>query len=146
MQLFKFNREGMDYYAEVLNKYHDGLGMMSPCIPYTSTASEFIKLRKYSDITDSQNDAMDYLYGRLDPGIVTVNVYDALNQHKDEYIYFKTDHHWTALGAITDVCLYGDHWQEPVPLSRYETVRLKDILGAPTPRHLTRSWRKTRIP
>lgn len=28
-----------------------------------------------------------------------VNVEEVLKQHKDEDIYFKTDHHWTALGA-----------------------------------------------
>ena len=28
-----------------------------------------------------------------------VNAYTVLNQHKNEYIYYKTDHHWTTLGA-----------------------------------------------
>lgn len=28
-----------------------------------------------------------------------INVYSALDAHKDEYIYYKTDHHWTDLGA-----------------------------------------------
>ncbi len=31
--------------------------------------------------------------------VVTVDVYSALEKHKDEYIFFRTDHHWTALGA-----------------------------------------------
>lgn len=26
-------------------------------------------------------------------------LHDALNAHRTEYIYFRTDHHWTALGA-----------------------------------------------
>ena len=144
VQLFKFNREGMDYYAEVLNKYHDGLGddvTLYSMIP--PTASEFIKLRKYSDITDSQNDAMDYLYGRLDPGIVTVNVYDALNQHKDEYIYFKTDHHWTALGAYYGYCAFMETTgREPVPLSRYETVKVEGYLGSSYTKTLNKELEK----
>lgn len=28
-----------------------------------------------------------------------VDVYDALDSHKDDYIYYRTDHHWTYLGA-----------------------------------------------
>lgn len=28
-----------------------------------------------------------------------INVYDALLEHKDENIYYRTDHHWTTLGA-----------------------------------------------
>jgi hypothetical protein len=146
VQLFKFNREGMDYYAEVLNKYHEVLGdkvTIYSMIPPTN--SEFVKLRKYADITDSQNDAMDYLRSKLDPGIVTVDVYDELNRHKDEYIYFKTDHHWTALGAYYGYCAFMEATsREPVPLSRYDTVKVEGYLGAPTPRPLTRSWRKTR--
>lgn len=144
VQLFKFNREGMDYYAEVLNKYHDVLGddvTLYSMIP--PTASEFIKLKKYADITDSQNDAMDYLYGRLDPGIVTVNVYDALNQHKDEYIYFKTDHHWTALGAYYGYCAFMEATgREPVPLSHYETVKIEGYLGSSYTKTLNKELEK----
>ncbi len=32
-------------------------------------------------------------------GLDTVNVFDILSEHKDEYIYYKTDHHFTSLGA-----------------------------------------------
>ena len=29
-----------------------------------------------------------------------INVYDALKEHADEEIYYRTDHHWTSLGAM----------------------------------------------
>ena len=32
-------------------------------------------------------------------GIDTVDVFNALSAHSDEYIYYKTDHHFTSLGA-----------------------------------------------
>ncbi len=32
-------------------------------------------------------------------GLDTVNVFDILSEHKDEYIYYMTDHHFTSLGA-----------------------------------------------
>ena len=32
-------------------------------------------------------------------GLCTVDVFDILSEHKDEYIYYKTDHHFTSLGA-----------------------------------------------
>lgn len=34
----------------------------------------------------------------LDDGVF-IDVYDTLTEHKDEYIYYKTDHHWTSYGA-----------------------------------------------
>lgn len=32
-------------------------------------------------------------------GLDTVDVFDGLSAHSDEYIYYKTDHHFTSLGA-----------------------------------------------
>lgn len=32
-------------------------------------------------------------------GLDIVDVTEALSEHKDEYIFYKTDHHWTSLGA-----------------------------------------------
>ncbi len=32
-------------------------------------------------------------------GLDTVNVFDVLSAHRNEYIYYKTDHHFTSLGA-----------------------------------------------
>lgn len=37
-----------------------------------------------------------------------VDVWDTLMDHNDEYIYYKTDHHWTSAGA----CLAYDAWRE----------------------------------
>ena len=37
-----------------------------------------------------------------------VDVRDTLMDHNDEYIYYKTDHHWTSAGA----CLSYDVWSE----------------------------------
>ncbi len=31
--------------------------------------------------------------------ITNINIEDILKKHKDEYIYYRTDHHWTTLGA-----------------------------------------------
>lgn len=36
-----------------------------------------------------------------------LSLYDALHAHRDEYIYYRTDHHWTTLGgyyAYRDLC------------------------------------------
>ena len=36
---------------------------------------------------------------KLNNNLVFVNPYQTLYSHKDEYIFYKTDHHWTSLGA-----------------------------------------------
>lgn len=48
--------------------------------------------------TSDQKKALDYMYSCISSA-KAVPVYDILKAHKNEYIYFRTDHHWTALGA-----------------------------------------------
>lgn len=44
-----------------------------------------------------------------------------LNAHKDEYIYYRTDHHWTTLGAYyAYAALMEGMGLEPMPLSSFD--------------------------
>lgn len=44
------------------------------------------------------NEAIDASYAAAAPA-ASVDVRPVLGEHKQEYIYYKTDHHWTTLGA-----------------------------------------------
>ena len=55
------------------------------------------KVPRNAPIPD-QLDQIETIYTRL--GTVTpLDITTTLQRHKDEYIYYKTDHHWTSLGA-----------------------------------------------
>ncbi|HHL0974444.1 TPA: DHHW family protein [Bacillus cereus] len=43
---------------------------------------------------------MNQLKGKLDKSIHFIDIYDALHAKKNEYIYYRTDHHWTSKGAF----------------------------------------------
>ena len=47
----------------------------------------------------SQAENIKAVYANLSNRVTPVNCYNYLAQHNQEYIYFKSDHHWTALGA-----------------------------------------------
>ena len=49
--------------------------------------------------SSGMDQAIAYSYSLMDKRVNAVNVFDALSAHKKEYIYFRTDHHWTQLGA-----------------------------------------------
>ncbi len=141
IQLFKFKKESFDYYAGILNRYKAELGnnvkiysMIAP------TNSEFVQLRRYQGITDSQNEALRYLNGLLERGIQSINVYDALSSRTDEYIYFRTDHHWTALGAYYAYCAFMEtRGEAPVPLEKYRRIDLAGFLGSSYSKTLDKS-------
>lgn len=60
------------------------------------------------------------------PGFV--GTLDALSAHRDESIYYRTDHHWTALGAYYAYREYMTATgREPKPL---ESFRLEDVSDA----------------
>ena len=46
---------------------------------------------------DSEAELIEYCYGLSNAN--NVDMLGALREHADEYIYYRTDHHWTSLGA-----------------------------------------------
>lgn len=77
-----------------------------------------------------ENEAMEWMYAQMSPDVKTVPVYHTLKRHNDEYIYFHTDHHWTALGAYyayREFC--GVKGIVPHELNEFETYEFPDFLG-----------------
>ena len=65
------------------------------------------------------------------PGATWADLYTPLWEHKDEDIFYRTDHHWTSLGAYYGyVGLAQALGYEPVSLDSYtETVRSTEFYG-----------------
>lgn len=56
------------------------------------------KLPSFATPLDQNAQIDDYL-SKLDASIQKVDVRDSFKEHKNEYLYYKTDHHWTSLGS-----------------------------------------------
>ncbi len=48
---------------------------------------------------DDQGQAIRKILEKMSANVVPVDCYDNLMRHRDEYLYFRTDHHWNGLGA-----------------------------------------------
>ena len=59
------------------------------------------------NVTEDEQDVIDYCYNKLD-NVTGINIIDALKASKDQYIYYRTDHHWTSLGAYIAYNAAGD--------------------------------------
>lgn len=57
------------------------------------------KMPKYAPISDDNIKMKSMLWDSLKDKKMLVDLTKDLQKHKDEYIYYKTDHHWTSLGA-----------------------------------------------
>ena len=80
---------------------------------------------------DDQGKAIAFKFETENDDVIKVNVFNTLIRHNSEYIYFRTDHHWSALGAYyayETFCRMADF--EPVPLSEYTEMDMGDFLGS----------------
>ena len=65
-----------------------------------------------------------------DDQLEIVDFSDALSQHKDEYIYYRTDHHWTSLGAYYAYVAYCEQkGLTPVSLEELKENKVEDFYG-----------------
>ena len=65
------------------------------------------------------------------PGATWADLYSPLWEHKDESIFYRTDHHWTSLGAYYGYTGLAEALgYTPVPLDTYtETIRSTEFYG-----------------
>lgn len=99
MEMFTHNIGSEQLYIKAINTFADYLDpkvkMFSMLVP---TQLEFCE-PMYANAEDSQEDTIHHIYSNLNKRITTVDVSPELRAHKDEYIYFRTDHHWTMNGS-----------------------------------------------
>ncbi len=80
--------------------------------------------------TSDQKSALDYFISSTRNATAVPGIYETQRLHRNEYTYFRTDHHWTSLGAYY---AYTDFANAkgiiPVGIEQYETVSYKGFLG-----------------
>lgn len=110
-EYFTFNKTVADKYVSVINKTTASLKgqsrVFSMLVPTSIDIMISDNVRKNIN-SSSQSDAMDYIYSALNEDAVAVNIYKTMRMHRDEYIYYRTDHHWTALGAYYAYCKFAE--------------------------------------
>lgn len=100
--LYYFSKENSDAYASMINtvrsKLPENVTLYDIIVPNASGVLLSEDVQRSLGASD-QEEAIGYIYSLLDPSVKSVPVFDSLTAHRDEYIYFRTDHHWTQLGA-----------------------------------------------
>ncbi len=81
-------------------------------------------------------DQLDLIERALQSGVDIVDVYSPLAAHESDYIYYRTDHHWTSLGAYL---AYAAYMPDTLPMSEYEKeILTSDFFGT--------TWSKIGLP
>lgn len=95
-----YSESSASYYAQCLSYYQSLFGsdvqVSSVISPVSSMVIDDPTVQ--AKIAD-QGEIQDKIGALMDESINFVDVYSEMYSHRDEYLFFKSDHHWTQLGA-----------------------------------------------
>lgn len=130
-----FSQRVSDQYIAAINdfvKAIDGKGVTVISAPAPTAIGIMIEDEFQEKLRSvSQDDTLSYLHSGMDEKVVKVDTVTALRAHNNEYVYFRTDHHWTALGAYYSyraVCQALG--MEPVDISTMEVWDQGEFVGS----------------
>ncbi len=132
MEVPTATNEVIERYARAVNGLHSALGDQVRTISLlTPNAGQFYSPEDLHTGLHDQKAMIDLCYGTMEDAVVRVDAYSQLEAHQSEYIYFRTDHHWTALGAYYAYTALCDSlgW-EAVPLEQFETGTYENFVGS----------------
>ncbi|MGI5849888.1 MAG: DHHW family protein [Christensenellales bacterium] len=99
LECYRYDKESVRKCSEILNNalasIPEGINKYMMLIPMR-ISFEPGEYQRYSDDVIS---AIKEIYANSAADVVTLDVSGVLAEHNDEYIFFRTDHVWTALGA-----------------------------------------------
>jgi len=128
---FYVDGETVTQYVNTINSYRQGLpdSVRIFCLLAPSLA-EFLDAR-YSGGDGVQKKAINNVYGRLE-GVAPVDAYKWIAERvAGEYLYLRTDHHWTTLGAYYAYLAYTEAaGLAPVTIDNYIEFAFPGYIGS----------------
>lgn len=117
--------EDLAFRMEAVNALADSAGVPVYFALIPSASELWGDLLPAGAPNDSQKATIDAAYALSQAR--TVDVYDAMQAHRDEPLYYRTDHHWTTLGAYYGYTALAEAMGfEPVPLTDYTETLVTD--------------------
>ena len=130
-----FNQAAADNHIALINSFADALaedGIRFFNLPVPTGAGVLLSPELLSELgCADQGKLLAYMFQRQGDNVHKVNALEELLAHNREYLYFRSDHHWTALGAwyaYTAFCRSAGF--EAVPLEDYRAVSMGAYTGS----------------
>jgi len=119
MEIYKRNQTAEQNYIDTINSYGQSFGNShNVYLLLAPTQIEFDN-SKYKNLSDSEKETIDNVYSSV-VNVKTADAYTQLKAHSGEYVYFRTDHHWTQRGAY-----YA--YRSLMSTAGYEAVDINDL-------------------
>ena len=119
-------------YSTAINNIQTALGNQVRMISLvTPNSGQFYSPTEFHTGSHDQKWMIDLCYSKMNVDVMTVDAYSVLEKHKKEDIYFRTDHHWTALGAYYAYTAFCETVGfEPVKLDQFRSGSYDGFVGS----------------
>ena len=126
-EMLKNNLNSIITFTNNYNKEVDFFIIPNSYAIYDELTPRYLPLVDQLSLINSIN---SYLSLKSNNHINTINVAEELLKNKDDYIYYKTDHHWTSYGAYLAYLTYMDYLGlEIVDINNLEKITINNFLG-----------------
>lgn len=126
-EMLKNNLNSIIMFTNNYNKEVDFFIIPNSYAIYDELTPRYLSLVDQLSLINSIN---SYLSLKSNDHINTINVAEELLKNKDDYIYYKTDHHWTSYGAYLAYLTYMDYLGlEIVDINNLEKITINNFLG-----------------
>lgn len=131
MEMYSIAKKSLNNYAQTVNTLAKKVPETKVYVMLAPTRIAFYGPEEYRTGSHYQPDGIEIVYNAVDSSVTSIDAYTNLSRHTDDYIYFRTDHHWTARGAYY---AYEAFCQTAgltcKPLSTHQTDRLDGFVGS----------------
>ena len=121
-----FYEEYAKIYAQMTQYYKQFFGCRVSAV-VAPVSSMTIDNPKITSIIPSQKEVLDQMAPLFGDTVNFPNPYEKLAAHKNEYLYFRTDHHWTQRGAYYAYAAFAESVGfTPTPLENFSYAVIND--------------------
>ena len=132
-QLYAFNQQNSDSYVALINKFASQVKGKATVYDMIVPLHYQIALSRDTAAKYGASDcdaAINYMYSAMSGDVKTIDTLPYLAAHNNEYLYYRTDHHWTARGAYYAYEAFcHQKGITPTSLDSYQRLQFDGFLG-----------------
>ena len=131
-QLYGYAPKVNQRYAAAVNSFAEKYPNVKTMCLVAPLNTEFYLPEKYKSQTADEKASIEKIYSMLSDQVTTIDAYSKLAQHQGEYIYFRTDHHWTQLGAYYGYTAFAEKTgiTNPTDITKLRSITYDNFLGS----------------
>lgn len=121
-------------YAALINRVADALAGTTKVYSLPIPTAFGVKLpddiqEKYPNYAN-QGQMIEFALGKMSANVTPVRCYDNIMSHRNEYVYFRTDHHWNGIGAYYAYEAFCEaKGVQPYTMQQREELKFGNFLG-----------------